>query len=1157
MKTIQTLALLLIANCLLPAASQAQYTGGIGRGDVMATKISTCLYGTCVANYTITTTGNAIVITDIAGNGETITVSESTTNINFAVTGRTYSLNGGAITAFPVNVPLAGVTSITINAGVGSDIVSVGAFTVNTSMPSLTVNGGIGDDAVNFGGNITFASNANLDVDLQNDDVTPGVDVININSGADLVLAGTGTAVMKASKNIVFSVNSILRTVNGALTLEANQQATPTAGSNFHGINATAGSALMESTGTGIVTVKGKGGTTPSLNHGIYLAAGSILRGGTTATITVNGTGGASTGTGNYGVFVTGASSAITSAGGNVSVMGTGGGSGTSGSNLGVYVEFGGTITAAGSATVTVNGTGGSSTGSDNYGVALTQTSSTITSGGGNVSVTGQGGGGGISATNHGVFLQSAGKITAGGSGTVTVQGTGSATGSGGNNHGVVISASSSVITTSGGGAVSVTGTKGINSTGAADIMLSSGGLISATGTGAAITLNSASGGTWPNTAGTDASNTSIAQTISFGSSSKLNIDIDGLTVNTQYQQLTIVGLINLNSVGLLFTGSTYTPVTGNTFTIVDNDGADAITGTFNGLAEGATISNFLSSGLNATITYVGVDGNDVVLTVVASVNNWTGTTSTDWNTTTNWSSGTVPGSTDNVTIPNVTNDPVISGAFTINNVDLASGATLTVANGGSLTLNGALTNAGAITIQSGGSFLQGGSSSIAGAGTFTVQRQGTASPTRYNYWSTPVAGGALPGTNGYEYLSVSGTEDTGDDNPGPDPGWSSFSGPMVTMLGFASNGGNLASFTGTPNNGPMTTGITYYNSPSNPTAANTDFVLLGNPYPSGLTVNTFLSNNSTRIQGQVWAWDDDNTGGTGYATTDYASRTTAGAVSGGNGNSISAQIGVAQGFMVKATSSGNVIFNNAQRDAAAGTFLKTEEETSRIWLSLANDTLYNEINVVFMDGATTAFDHLLDGQKIRGNAHIAFTVIPDGTTALGDELCIAALPPVTEETIVALNAFVANEGIYSIRNKASENFSTLDVYLEDRLTGSFTNLNNNGEYSTLLNAQNTTDRFFLHFAPQATGITDHTAPPFVAYTNGNELVVLVSSSVTSSVVEKLIVTDMTGKIILTQKPANPQGNVYRISLPQLAQGMYVISLQTTTDIYSNKIIVR
>ena len=46
-------------------------------------------------------------------------------------------------------------------------------------------------------------------------------------------------------------------------------------------------------------------------------------------------------------------------------------------------------------------------------------------------------------------------------------------------------------------------------------------------------------------------------------------------------------------------------------FTIINNDGADAVSGTFNGLAEGGTIT---FNTVTLYITYTGGDGNDVVL---------------------------------------------------------------------------------------------------------------------------------------------------------------------------------------------------------------------------------------------------------------------------------------------------------------------------------------------------------------------------------------------------------------------------------------------------------------------------------------------------------------------------------------------------------------
>ncbi|MCF6365127.1 MAG: proprotein convertase P-domain-containing protein, partial [Bacteroidales bacterium] len=76
---------------------------------------------------------------------------------------------------------------------------------------------------------------------------------------------------------------------------------------------------------------------------------------------------------------------------------------------------------------------------------------------------------------------------------------------------------------------------------------------------------------------------------------------------------------------------------------------------------------------------------------------NWTGTTNSDWFTTTNWSSGIIPSSTDDVTIPNVTNQPFIdNGIGTVavcNNMTIDASASVTIDVTGYMTVSGAITN--------------------------------------------------------------------------------------------------------------------------------------------------------------------------------------------------------------------------------------------------------------------------------------------------------------------------------------------------------------------------------------------------------------------------------------------------------------------------------
>lgn len=98
----------------------------------------------------------------------------------------------------------------------------------------------------------------------------------------------------------------------------------------------------------------------------------------------------------------------------------------------------------------------------------------------------------------------------------------------------------------------------------------------------------------------------------------QLSIEINGTTVCTEYDQQTVTGTVSL---GANVTTLTVTKLSGynakvdDKFTIIDNDGSDAVSSTFKGLAEGAT---FTSDGVTYKISYVGGDGNDVVLTVTA-----------------------------------------------------------------------------------------------------------------------------------------------------------------------------------------------------------------------------------------------------------------------------------------------------------------------------------------------------------------------------------------------------------------------------------------------------------------------------------------------------------------------------------------------------------
>ncbi|MGE7415087.1 Calx-beta domain-containing protein [Methylobacterium tarhaniae] len=94
-----------------------------------------------------------------------------------------------------------------------------------------------------------------------------------------------------------------------------------------------------------------------------------------------------------------------------------------------------------------------------------------------------------------------------------------------------------------------------------------------------------------------------------------------GGTSAGQYDQTNVRGSVNLDSdsgagAGLsLHLADGFAPTPGQSLTIINNDGTDAVSGTFAGLAQGATLT---ADGHAFQINYQGGDGNDVTLTSVA-----------------------------------------------------------------------------------------------------------------------------------------------------------------------------------------------------------------------------------------------------------------------------------------------------------------------------------------------------------------------------------------------------------------------------------------------------------------------------------------------------------------------------------------------------------
>ena len=118
-----------------------------------------------------------------------------------------------------------------------------------------------------------------------------------------------------------------------------------------------------------------------------------------------------------------------------------------------------------------------------------------------------------------------------------------------------------------------------------------------------------------------------IAGNCAFAAADTFSVEIGGTTPGTaasNHDQLDVTGTVTIGADTTLAVSkfNNFTPAGGETFTIIDNDSNDAIVGTFKDRPEAHEFSNFLGSGLNATLSYTGGSGNDAVITVALTATN-------------------------------------------------------------------------------------------------------------------------------------------------------------------------------------------------------------------------------------------------------------------------------------------------------------------------------------------------------------------------------------------------------------------------------------------------------------------------------------------------------------------------------------------------------
>ncbi|MBU2922871.1 T9SS sorting signal type C domain-containing protein [Winogradskyella psychrotolerans] len=555
----------------------------------------------------------------------------------------------------------------------------------------------------------------------------------------------------------------------------------------------------------------------------------------------------------------------------------------------------------------------------------------------------------------------------------------------------------------------------------------------------------------------------------------------------------------------------------------------------------------------------------------------WTGDVDSNWNTPGNWSPSGAPTDSVCVIITAAGFSPIIDG------ITAGEGYRLIIENGATLTQqpNSILTITDAINVKAGGTYTMLDSASLfqdtdvanTVNGTFTMQRTTTISEDDYVYWSSPVNSFnvediSINTPNGYKFIwEPTATRPVGpppDSDPRDFGEWQSAdTGAMDVGKGYIVKGPTghgstdapfTATFSGTPNNGtiiqPITRG-TYqgvgytYNPYSNDiltiTSDDDNWNLIGNPYPSALSIEDFLTGNST-IDGNVYLWTHGTDIGVGntdsfyddftynYNTADYIAINSVG---------VSSPvvidhkfIGAGQGFFVLMNDTGttteSVTFENYMRHTASyrnDQFYRSadtdaaEEDLAtkhRIWLDYISPSGSTNTTLIgYANGATNDRDRMYDAKTTRGEGLNFYSMIEEDAY-----LIQGRQTPFVDADTVPLGLNITEAGIQTIAINTVDGLfldTDQDIYIKDLLTGTTHNISN-APYTFTSETGIINDRLVLTYRANNLSVDDFESVNDVKVYKDNTNIVVNAANETMQSIE---VYDMLGRTLFKNTAIN------------------------------------
>ncbi|MEA4851176.1 MAG: T9SS type A sorting domain-containing protein [Paludibacter sp.] len=507
-----------------------------------------------------------------------------------------------------------------------------------------------------------------------------------------------------------------------------------------------------------------------------------------------------------------------------------------------------------------------------------------------------------------------------------------------------------------------------------------------------------------------------------------------------------------------------------------------------------------------------------------------------------------IPSSTSSVTILSE-HEVAINQNTVVSTLNINSGGKLTLNNGLSLTASTLNINSDASGT---GTFVNNGTATIASASV----NQYLASARNW-YLSSPISTATVPtGSTYYCY------QESGDNSDFSVSGATAYWKPNAQGTLMAVGKGYIAqpntsatlSYVGTLNDGDLSINLSRTTGKTNE-----GFNLVGNPYPSYVSLKSMAAGDSSHVETTYWL-RSKNIANTAYVFDTYNFKGNI-AISSGSGKEITGVIAPMQAFWLRVRNgfaSGTLTLHNSFRshiDDVNNVFRAPHQsniENLIVRLQVSNGLNTDETILYINPEARTGYDDY-DSQKMSNNS----VSVPEIFTVVGGEkLAINGLSNLELNQEIPLGFTSGATNLFSIKVNELSNFNTdMRIILKDKQINTEYDLTNGTAYQFNSDAVNTINRFAIIFRVKSVttdvnnDIDNNNYIPVLKNVN-NQITINIPSEIVGKV--NVSVRDILGQMLENKLLTNTE-NVLNSSF---FSGVYLVNISANGKTTTRKILV-